>query len=244
LRRHEIVWAIDPVVGDKLLYAGDGNLLDILGDIFDARHGIVEDLGDGFALHLGRLLPLEGPGAIEVRLANGRTLHKALFTTPIPTLEWLAEPRAASCTTAPAIYNAVQCDSVKSDVGTPPYPCCDNNGDRKATGATDGNCTWYAWYKAKKIMGWTVPSTWGGGGSWCTNASKTKGWKVSSVPAVNTIACSTSMGHVGWVAAVSTDKKSVTLEEMNCRVSPTCFASGLRTKTYTNSSSFLYISKQ
>lgn len=195
---------------------------------------------DGFSVAFGRRLSLKGPGVMEVVLVDGQKLQKALFTGPLPTLEWIAEK--ASCTDAAGKYNAVQCGSVISDVGTSPYPCCDNTDNGSWTDTGDGNCTWFAWYKAKKIKQWTVPSTWGGGGTWCTRAAATAGWKVSSVPTAGTIACGLSVGHVGWVFAVSTDKTRINLQEQNCRVSPWCVGSGVQSKYY-NASSFNYISK-
>ncbi len=197
---------------------------------------------DGFSVRFNEQLSLEGPGVIEVILVNGKKLHKAILSGPLPSLELLSPQ--ASCSEAPGIYGVVQCDSVKSDVGTPPYPCCDNNSNNVATDPSDGNCTWYAWYKAKKVKGWVVPSNWGNGGSWCANAAKagSGGWKVSSTAAKNTIACSSSIGHVAWVTDVSADKKTITVEEMNCKVSPSCVGTGLRTKSY-SAASFQYISK-
>lgn len=122
------------------------------------------------------------------------------------------------CSEAPSVYNAVQCGSVISDVGIPLYPCCDNNTNKRATDPDDGNCTWYAWYKAKKVKGWVVPSNWGWGGKWCDNASITLGWQVSPTPSENTIACSSRLNHVAWVVRVSDDKKRITVEEMICKV--------------------------
>lgn len=211
----------------------------IYHQLLDANSAILEHSEEGFSVEFQTDLPLDGPGIIDVALSSGETYDRAILAGPMPSLTWLA---AATCKTATGVYNATQCGSVKSDVGTPPYPCCDNNANKKATDQEDGNCTWYAWYMAKKQRGWVVPSNWGGGGSWVANAGKTQGWKVISTPTVNTIACSSKLGHVAWVTAVSSDKKTITVLEMNCKVSPNCFGSGARTKQYT-ASSFQYITK-
>lgn len=224
-----------------------GDVRDILWDsksihaaVINERIGPITYNENGFSVTFGKRLSLKGSGILEVVLVDGRKLQKALFSGPLPTLEWIAEK--ATCTDAAAKYNAVQCGSINSDVGTSPYPCCDNTDNGSWTDTGDGNCTWFAWYKAKKIKGWTVPSTWGGGGTWCARAAVTTGWKVSSVPAVGTIACGVSVGHVGWVAAVSTDKTRINLQEQNCRVSPWCIGSGVQNKYY-NAPAFNYISK-
>ena len=208
-------------------------------DLFYSEGITTDTLEDGLVVRLDGKEKMSGAGLIEITLADGRKVSRSILGGPVQSLDWLT---AASCTEAPGIYNAVKCDSTTSEVGTPPYPCCDNDGDSKATGSTDGNCTWYAWYRAKQ-NGWTVPSTWGGAGSWCANAAKSTDWKVSSIPSINTIACSSSIGHVGWVTAVSTDKKTITVAEQNCKVPPSCFASGTRSKSGYNASSFQYISK-
>ena len=208
--------------------------------VMNEKIGKIAYLEDGFSVAFGKRLSLKGPGVLEVVLVDGRKLQKTLFMGPLPTLEWIAEK--ASCTDAAGKLNLTQCGSVISDVGTPPYPCCDNTDNGSWADSGDGNCTWFAWYKAKKIKQWTVPSTWGGGGTWCTRAAQTAGWKVSSVPAAGTIACGLSVAHVGWVFAVSTDKTRINLQEQNCRVSPTCVGSGEQSRFY-NSSSFNYISR-
>lgn len=196
----------------------------------------------GFSVKLGAdELDLETAPIIRADLVNGERIERTLLSGPLPSLEWLS-PEKATCAEAAGIYNAAQCGSTSSSVGTPPYPCCDNNGDGKATGSGDGNCTWYAWYKAKAVKSWKVPSTWSSGSKWCANAAKTAGWKVSSIPTVDTIACSSSIGHVGWVKTVSSDKKTITLFEQNCKVPPSCFGSGTREKSGYTASSFQYIS--
>ncbi len=225
------------------LNAGEIESVDLDGKPIDLWYSdavTTDVLANGLTFRINGTGTITGAGIINVELADGRKLSRTIFGGPIASLDWL---NAASCTTAPAIYNAKKCDSTTSDVGTPPYPCCDNNGDGKATGLKDGNCTWLAWYRAKKTKGWTVPSNWGNASNWCANAAKTTGWKVSSTPAKDTIACSSSIGHVGWVTSVSSDKKTITIQEQNCRVPPSCVSSGgTRSKTY-NASSFQYISK-
>jgi surface antigen len=208
--------------------------------VFNEKIGQITEGEAGFSIAFGRRLSMKGQGVLEVVLADGRKLQRALFSGPLPTLSWIAEQ--ATCTDAAGKTNLAQCGSVISDVGASPYPCCDNTNNGKWTDSGDGNCTWYAWYKAKKLKQWTVPSSWGGGATWCTRAATTAGWKVSSVPAAGTIACGVSVGHVGWVFAVSADKTRINLQEQNCRVSPSCVGTGERSQFY-NASSFNYISK-
>lgn len=202
----------------------------ILERVMDPLDSGLEYVNEGVIVRLGNRLLIKDSGTIEVLLING---ERHVLEPIVP---------QASCTScAPAIYGAVQCDSVKSSVGTPPYPCCDNNSNGKATDTNDGNCTWYAWYKAKNEKGWTVPNNWGGAGGWCTKAGNTPGWKCDTTPRVNTIACSSSLRHVAWVTSVSSDKKTITVQEMNCKCPTACIGSGARTKSY-SASSFKYIS--
>ena len=203
----------------------------ILDKILSYTESDIEYTEDGFIVKLNKEFRLHDTAEFKVTLQDGNDHSIELSNA------------TASCSCAKGIYNTVQCGSVKSSVGTPPYPCCDNNSNGKATDSGDGNCTWYAWYKAKKEKGWTVPSNWGNGGNWATNASKTSGWKVTSTPTKNTIACNSGLGHVAWVTSVSSDKKSITVSEQNCKCPSACFGSGERSKTYTVSSSWKFIYK-
>lgn len=203
---------------------------DISDKILNFTEADIEYTEDGFIVRLNKEFRLHDTGELKVTLLDGNNHSIELSNA------------TASCSCANGIYNAVKCGSVKSGVGTPPYPCCDNNANGKATDSGDGNCTWYAWYKAKKEKGWTVPSNWGAGGSWATNAAKTSGWKVTSTPTAKTIACNSSLGHVAWVTSVSSDKKTMTVSEQNCKCPKACFGSGERTGIkYTVSSSWKFI---
>ena len=97
------------------------------------------------------------------------------------------------------------------------YPCCSNGG----------NCTWWTWKSAKEIWGVSLPR-WGNANTWATNAAKTVGYTVSSTPAVNTIAVSTSgtYGHVAWVTRI-VDASRIEVSEMACG-----YYYGAKTKTY------------
>lgn len=137
------------------------------------------------------------------------------------------------------------------DVTTPyanPYPCCDNNRngsftDVKVPGG-DGNCTWYAWHKAREAK-WVVPSTWGNAGNWCAKAASTAGWNLSSAVTAGSIACNAKIGHVAWVRRAIYDSSgrltSFEVEEQNCAVAPAYYASSRRIKTYTYSTDWKFI---
>lgn len=170
-------------------------------------------------------------GEVKVLLVDGTSLDS----------EILAKASATCSTCAAGLWNATKCGGVTSTVGASPYPCCDNNGNGAWTDSgSDGNCTWYAWVAAKTVKGWAVPSNWGAAGNWCTKAASTSGWKVSTSPIVNSIACNS--GHVAWVIGVSTDKSLITVHEQNCKCPSACFGSDKRAKQY-SASSFKYITK-
>ncbi|MEW6201272.1 MAG: CHAP domain-containing protein, partial [bacterium] len=133
---------------------------------------------------------------------------------------------------ARAVWGVSKCDSVSSQFGSSPYPCCDNNGNNKVTDAVDGNCTWFAWWAAKHFKGWDVPATWGNGREWCGKAMKTPGWLVTSTPIANSIACGASgFNHVAWTYYVSPDKKTIKVYEQGCTFSPS-LGYGLRQNKY------------
>jgi surface antigen len=89
-----------------------------------------------------------------------------------------------------------------------PYPChCSSKSNT-------GNCTWFAWYKAKKEWNKSLPN-WHDAGKWAKNA-KNSGYKVTSSPDKNRIAVNTNVagyGHVAWVTKVK--GSYVTVDEMN-----------------------------
>jgi surface antigen len=192
----------------------------------------IEYTEDGFIVRLNKEFQLYDTGELEVTMQDGDKHSLEVVNA------------TASCKTCVnGIYNAVQCGSVKSTVGTPPYPCCDNNSNGKATDSGDGNCTWYAWYKAKKEKSWTVPSNWGAGGSWASKAANTSGWKVTSTPKEKTIGCNSKLGHVVWVTSVSSDKKKITVSEQNCKCPTACYGSGERTGVTYPASDWKFIYK-
>jgi len=90
-----------------------------------------------------------------------------------------------------------------------PYPCCENGG------GASGNCTWWAWEKACCVWGIGLPSPWRHAKYWAGDLSA-HGYRVSSTPSVNTIACRNvgDYGHVAWVIAVNGSQ--VKVSEMNC----------------------------
>ncbi|MFA7331094.1 MAG: choice-of-anchor D domain-containing protein [Candidatus Delongbacteria bacterium] len=98
-----------------------------------------------------------------------------------------------------------------------PYGCCSG----------DGNCTWWAWEAACCIWGIALPQPWHNAREWATDLEN-NGFYVSNIPAINTIACSTtlsSLGHVAWVTGISGNQ--VTVTEMYCDG-----FYGVRTHTY------------
>ena len=97
------------------------------------------------------------------------------------------------------------------------YPCCTNGG----------NCTWWAWKRAKEVWGVNLPN-WGNPVTW-TNYARNAGYKVSSMPAVNTIAVR-AYGHVAWVTKIISSTQ-IEVSEMNCGN----YASGWRTWKYSTS---------
>lgn len=99
-----------------------------------------------------------------------------------------------------------------------PYPCCDNDGGGYL-GTKDGNCTWWAWKRAKEVWG-SMPInssgnyvSWGSAGVWATNA-RNSGYQVLTSPAPESVGVRTT-GHVVWVTTVNTDG-TIGTTEMNC----------------------------
>lgn len=205
----------------------------VLEELLFSNEAAVEETGNGFVVSGLRDELFTGSSTLVANLADGRAVLSPIITVP-----------SATCTTcAPAIYGS-RCGSLSlgSSFGSNPYPCCDNDSNGSASGSTDGNCTWYAWYRARTTKGWVVPGAWGNANLWCSRASAdTTGWKVSSTPTVGTIACSASLGHVAWVTAYNSSLGQITVAEMNCKCPTSCVGTGYRSKTYT-ASSFQYIS--
>ncbi|MCD9188935.1 MAG: CHAP domain-containing protein [Pyrinomonadaceae bacterium] len=91
-----------------------------------------------------------------------------------------------------------------------PYPCCDTSGNAvsSTSGNGLGNCTFAAWYHAKRFWGYSMP-TWGGNGAsdakYWFDKSKASGLPTSLTPALYSIAVSSTMstsGHVAWVMEI------------------------------------------
>ena len=96
-----------------------------------------------------------------------------------------------------------------------PCYCCDNNCDGDCADGCDGNCVWWAWDRACCL--WGVGLEWGtNGGTWAYQADL-RDYRVSTIPAVGTIADGISLGHVAWVTWVSSDKTTVVVSEMGCK---------------------------
>jgi CHAP domain len=225
-----------------------GDIRDLLWDgksihsaVVNEKIGQISYLENGFSVAFGKKLSLKGPGVLDVILVDGHKLQRTLLTGPPPTLDWLNKEEKATCADPYFTYNSLSCGIETSEVGLSPYPCCDNTGNRRVDDAGDGNCTWFVWYKAKKLKQWTVPS-WGNAGDWCRKAASDPAWTVRSTPAKGTIACGLSLGHVAWVVDFDTTNKTINVWEQNCKVGPACFGSGTRNKTW-NTASFNYISK-
>jgi photosystem II stability/assembly factor-like uncharacterized protein/surface antigen len=116
-------------------------------------------------------------------------------------------PQAETISPSSLAIGADNCGGVSSPGN--PFPCCPNGG----------NCTWWAWHKAKSIWGVDFPAK-GNALSWA-DVARSNGYLVTSTPAINTIAVNTTQtadgvvyGHVAWVEEISGDKLRVS--EMNC----------------------------
>lgn len=110
-----------------------------------------------------------------------------------------------------------------------PYPCCDNDGDKNQNGPKDGNCTWWAWKRAKETWGNMPSVSWGGAGySWVTYA-RNAGYQVLTSPAPESIGITS--GHVAWVETVNTNQ-NIGTTEMNCGY-PTLPQGGWKDRSFT-----------
>jgi len=219
--------------GELTLYVAGARLSDVaevhIGtEVLDVLHlqNATEE-NDAVVIPIGAVHAASDLVDISVLLADGSSVSLAIDTNTLP---------KSSCD-VPLIYSTRRCGSASNLYATAPnYPCCDNNRNGTITDSGDGNCTWFAAFMAKGIKGWVVPKGWGNAGTWCSRAGQTPGWTVSSTPTANTIACVQRIGHVGWVAGISSDRRSVTLIEQNCstwsNLLGRCFSSGTRTKTY------------
>jgi hypothetical protein len=197
----------------------------------------IQEHGKGFKLLIkGADLRVEEPGEFGVMLHSdsGPRLKEVtveMLASPIPS-EKMCGPSSiadkAGTSSCGGFYDS-------SD----PYPCC-SNGSRP-----DGNCTWYAWYRAHQTYrGWgrKLPG-WGNAKDWASRAASA-GYKVSSTPKGYkegySIGCNTSgtWGHVAWV--YNYDSNYVWVDEMNCC---DCSAAGFRKDVKYKRSFFKYISR-
>ena len=76
-----------------------------------------------------------------------------------------------------------------------PLPCCSNGG----------NCTWWAWKKARDAGWYAIPT--GNAYTWDDTARLSPAYKVSTTPSVGAVAVKEittgySLGHVGWVTGL------------------------------------------
>ncbi len=128
---------------------------------------------------------------------NTRTTH---------CIHWLMAVIFAVMIAVPPNAHAVSSCCGKSSSSNP-YPCSCGK-------ANTGNCTWYAWYKAKKEWNKSLPK-WGDAGKWASGAKGSK-YPVSSTPKKDRIGVNTYVdgyGHVAWVTSVSGNY--VKVKEMN-----------------------------
>ncbi|MCL4836778.1 MAG: CHAP domain-containing protein [Thermoanaerobaculia bacterium] len=184
-------------------------------------------------------LDLSTPGVLEIWLARGDALVRGIPDDSVLDSRQLTGTLTEAICQTTDLYKVTKCGGTSSSYSVP-YKCCDNNYDGDANDSGDGNCVWLAWVRARN-RGWRVPSTWGNASRWCDMAAATPGWSVSSTPRVNSIACSKSIGHVAWVTGVDTTNRKFTVQEQNCKVEPSCFGSGTRSKTRDFSSAWKFI---
>lgn len=180
-------------------------------------------------------------GVLEIWLNSGDVLVRGIPDDSVLEQRQLSgDLTQAACAYTP-LYSVSRCGGTTTSYSVP-YRCCDNNYDGDAKDSGDGNCVWLAWVKARE-WGWKVPSPsmWGNASNWCDKAAATSGWSVSSTPTKNSIACSKSIGHVAWVTSVDSVARTFTVTEQNCKVEPSCFGSGTRTKTRSFSSAWKFI---
>jgi surface antigen len=197
----------------------------------------IEETADGFKLQIkGADLQVEEPGEFGVMIHSNsgvklKEVTVEMLASPIPS-EKMCGPESSLSAKAAASSCGGFSDSSN------PYPCC-SNGSRP-----DGNCTWYAWYRAhQSYRGWgkALPA-WGNAKDWASKASKA-GYKVSSTPKGYkngySIGCNTSgtWGHVAWV--YDYDSNYVWVDEMNCC---DCSVAGYRSEAKYKRSYFKYIS--
>lgn len=181
-------------------------------------------------------------GNFGVMLASGEVIEISVPALPVPS-EKMCSPEERHSKLSRS-QQAISPLTATSSCGgfsdsSDPYPCC-TNGSRP-----DGNCTWYAWYRAhQSYHGWgqKLPA-WGNAISWCANALKS-GYTVSSTPRGSaqgySIGChSSGAGHVAWVW--NYDSNYVWVDEQNCC---DCSVAGTRIGAKYPRSYFKYIYKK
>lgn len=115
-----------------------------------------------------------------------------------------------------------------------PYPCCDNDLNGSYLNKKDGNCTWWAWKKARD--NWKVElNNWNNAYEWDKKAKNDK-CEIKDTPQSDVIAqwnktvkscvkykngkCKeykdVETGHVAWVHSVDYGKKRAWISEMQC----------------------------
>lgn len=86
------------------------------------------------------------------------------------------------------------------------------------SGVKQERCTYRVWHEAYNRLEISLPTTWGNGGSWATNA-KNDGYNVDNTPTANSIACWSDNGGWGHVAYV-TDVDSTYIYIIEAGINP------------------------
>lgn len=206
---------------DVLDFTWNGKIVtDAVDEMIGNHQAEIAETDDGFVFSVKDASDKE-EGDFGVMLVSGEVIDIRVPVIPVPS-EKMCQPSKkdyeasalgkilspSGVVTAGASCCGGYCDSSN------PYPCC-TNGSRP-----DGNCTWYAWYRAhQSSRGWgrSLPS-WGNANQWCSKA-KAAGYTVSSTPRGYkqgySIGCrSSGVGHVAWV--YDYDSKYVWVDEQNC----------------------------
>lgn len=220
---------------------------DVVNEMINSLQAEVQVTQNGFIFSVKDASHQE-EGYFGVMLSSGEVLEINVPVIPVPSerMRTPKEMNSESNTQGEKIFSspAISPLAAASSCGgysdaSNPYPCC-TNGKRP-----DGNCTWYAWYRAHRTyQGWGVKlPKWGNAYSWCSNAKKS-GYTVSSKPRGSaqgySIGCrSSGVGHVAWVWKY--DSKYVWVDEQNCC---DCSVAGTRIDAKYARSYFQYIYKK
>lgn len=194
-----------------------------------------------FAIHLknGTELSVQvpvTPVSIEEAIDAGdvKPLNESGAKTELLNLPKSITPRFSRASSCGGYYDSAN-----------PYPCCSNGS------APDGNCTWYAWYRAHQTYrGWgmMIP-VWGSPGKWASGAMKDSRFVVSNKPKRYSEGYSIGVNskHAAWVWEY--DDKYVWVDEQNCCPGVTTSCSYAGTHDGANAvkylrSNFTYISRK